>query len=139
MKQMVQSNWGMNTDLHAAMDLVLQHGLKHKVPQKDMPTALLIMSDMQFDICTQFDDSAYEMIFRKYEAAGYQLPAIVFWNLNSYSNAPVSFKKKGVALVSGFSPAIMQSVLAADFDKMTPVNIMMQTIMNDRYTFSEEV
>lgn len=139
LSQMEHSNWEMNTNLHAAMQLILGHALVNKVPQKDMPTALLIMSDMQFDQCTTFDDSAYEMISRKFEDAGYQMPAIVFWNLNSHSNVPVDFKKKGVALVSGFSPAIMKSVLAADFDKMTPESIMLQTIMNDRYSFSEEV
>lgn len=139
LNQMETSNWAMNTNLHAAMNLILQHALKNKVPQKDMPSALLIMSDMQFDECATFDDSAYEMISRKFEEAGYHIPAIVFWNLNSHSNAPVDFKKKGVALVSGYSPAIMKSVLAADFDKMTPESIMLQTIMNDRYSFSEEV
>jgi len=139
LNQMESSDWGMNTDLHAAMDLILAHAIKNKVPQKDMPTALLIMSDMQFDECSEWDDSAYEMISRKFKESNYTMPAIVFWNLNSHSNVPVDFKKKGVALVSGFSPAIMSSVLAADFSKMNPESIMLQTIMNDRYSFSEEV
>lgn len=139
LEQMESSDWGMNTDLHAAMDLIIAHAVSNKVPQKDMPTALLILSDMQFDECIEFDDSAYEMIARKFKDAGYEMPAIVFWNLRATGNAPVDFKKKGVALVSGFSPSIMKSVLAADFSKMTPHAIMLQTIMNDRYTYSEEV
>lgn len=139
MRQMDSSAWEMNTDLNACMDLILAHAAKNKVPQKDMPTALLIMSDMQFDQCCEFDDSAFEMVNRKFKAAGYQMPAIVFWNINAHDNAPVKFSQKGVALVSGFSPAIMQSVLAADFSKMTPNAIMLSTIMNDRYTYSEEL
>lgn len=130
---------GGSTNLHAALDLVLSHGIKNQVAQKDMPTALLIMSDMQFNECARYDDSAYQMITRKYEAAGYKVPGIVFWNLHSYANVPVDFKTKGVALVSGFSPAIMKSILAMDFKKMTPEHVMLTTIMNDRYSFSEEV
>jgi hypothetical protein len=46
---------------------------------------------------------------------------------------PVKYNAKGAALVSGFSPSIMTSVLAADMDDFTPHAIMLQTIMNDRY------
>lgn len=132
-EQIVSSKWGMNTDLVRAMDLILNTAKKGNVPQSEMPGMLLIMSDMQFDQCATFDDSAMQMIKRKYEAAGYEMPAIVFWNLNSKDNVPVKANAKKVALVSGFSPSIMKSVLSADTEKFTPEGIMMQTIMNPRY------
>ena len=75
---------------------------------------LLIMSDMQFNCCTGYDDRAIQMIRRKYNDADYEMPNVVFWNLNAADNVPCRFDEKGVALVSGFSPAIMKSVLAAD-------------------------
>jgi hypothetical protein len=53
--------------------------------------------------------------------------------LRSTDNVPVQFNEKGTALVSGFSPAIMKSVLAADYSTMTPEYIMSQTVMIDRY------
>lgn len=132
-KQMVSSNWGMSTNLHAVFEQTLALAVKNKVPVEDMPSMILIMSDMQFNGCIRFDDSAYEMIQRKYEAAGYPVPQVVFWNLNDYGNKPVSHNQKGVALVSGFSPAILKSVLKADLSDFTPEGIMMKTVMVPRY------
>jgi hypothetical protein len=133
---MVSSYWGMNTNLPAAFDKILRVAVRRNVPESEMPKVLLILSDMQFDACTRFDDSAMQMIRRKYEAAGYSLPAIVFWNLNDRGgNKPVRFNEKGVALVSGFSPSIMKSVLSSDLDKFTPENVMLKTVMKDRYSW----
>ncbi len=73
------------------------------------------------------------MIARKFEAAGYSVPQVVFWNLNAHDNVPVKHDATGVALVSGFSPAIMTSVLGGDADKFTPYAMMMKTIGNERY------
>ena len=132
-QQMVSSNWGMNTNLVAAMDKILATATKGGVPQEEMPDMLLILSDMQFDQCARFDDSAMQMIARKFEAAGYELPKIVFWNLNSHDNVPVKYDTRGVALVSGFSPAIMTAVLGGDADKFTPESMMLKAVMIDRY------
>jgi len=131
--QMSKSDWEMSTNLHAAMDKILSVAVKGNVPASDMPKMLLILSDMQFNQCARYDDSAMEMIERKFEAAGYSMPQIVFWNLNSSDNVPVKADKSGAALVSGFSPSIMTSLLAADLDQFTPEGIMLKTVMSDRY------
>ena len=98
-----------------------------------MPEILLILSDMQFNSCIRFDDTAMKMIERGYNTAGYIAPQIVFWNINASDNVPVSSDKSGAALVSGFSPAIVKAVLAADMSDFTPYAIMMSTINNPRY------
>jgi hypothetical protein len=131
--QMVSTDWGMSTNLHAAFDVILKTAVDNSVASADMPATLIIFSDMQFNACVQNDDSAMEMIERKFEAAGYALPKVVFWNLNAGSNVPVKFDKKGTALVSGFSPAIAASVLGADPDAFTPEAIMLKAVMSDRY------
>jgi hypothetical protein len=131
--QMVKSTWAMNTDLVKAMDKILSVAVKGNVPQEDMPASLLILSDMQFDQCAKYDDSAMQMIRRKFEAAGYTVPNIVFWNLNASDNVPVKYDTRGAALVSGFSPSIVKAVLAADASQFTPEGIMMKTIMVPRY------
>jgi hypothetical protein len=131
--QMSSSDWGMNTDLVAAMNLILKTAVNGKVPQEEMPSMLLIMSDMQFDQCANFDDTAMQMIRRKFTEAGYEVPAIVFWNINSKDNVPVKSNAKKVALVSGFSPSIMKSVLTVDTEKFTPEGIMLNTVMVPRY------
>ena len=132
-KQMSTSDWQMSTDLHKAMDKILEVAINNSVPQEEMPDMLLILSDMQFNSCTRFDHSAMEMIRYKYVQAGYKVPAIVFWNINAADNVPVKHDTSGVALVSGFSPSIVKSVLSADMNEFTPEGIMMKTIMSDRY------
>ena len=139
MTQMSKANWEMNTNLHAAFDEILKIAVKGKVAQEDMPDMLLILSDMQFDACTRYDNSAMQMIKRKYKDAGYNVPKIVFWNLSSYGkengNTPVKFDKNGTAHVSGFSPSVMKHVLADDLEEFTPYNVMVNTLMNDRYAY----
>ncbi len=132
-KQMERSNWNMSTNLHAAFDEILRVSISNNVARADMPKVLLIMSDMQFDCCTGYDDRAIQMIRRKYNDADYEMPAVVFWNINAHENVPVRFDEKGTALVSGFSPAIMKAVLAADMDAMTPEAIMKKAVLSDRY------
>ena len=138
--QMSTSKWEMSTNLHAAFEKILATAKRGKVAQDEMPSAVLILSDMQFDHCVRFDDSAIEMIRRKYEDAGYKVPKVVFWNLKSRDNVPVSFNEKGAALVSGFSPSIVKSVLQFDIDgidaeQFTPFAVMMQTLSNERYNY----
>lgn len=134
-KQMVTSKWQMSTDLHLALDKILQTAIEGNVMQSEMPAALLILSDMQFDQCTSHDDSAMEMIARKYIHHAYKMPNIIFWNLNAADNVPVKYDTRGAALVSGFSPAIVKSVLAADLEDFTPESIMLKTIMSERYDY----
>jgi hypothetical protein len=131
MSQMNSSDWGMNTNLHAAFEEILRIAVKGGVNASDMPKTLLILSDMQFDQCVSFDDSAHQMIVRKYKEAGFEVPNIVFWNLNSKDNVPVKFDKRGTALVSGFSPAVMKGVLTGT--DMTPYGIMLATVDVPRY------
>ncbi len=132
-QQMVKSSWDMNTNLVKAMDKIVSTAVAGNVPQEDMPKMLLILSDMQFDQCARFDDSAMQMIKRKFGDAGYAVPQIVFWNLNAADNVPVKYDQRGAALVSGFSPSIVKAVLSADTDQFTPEGIMMKTVMVPRY------
>ena len=135
MDQMVKSKWGMSTDLHKAFAKILEVAVKGEVPQSEMPEMVLIFSDMQFNQCIRHDDSAMEMIQRKFAAAGYTVPQVVFWNVNSSDNVPVKADKSGAALVSGFSPAVVQALLSADMTEFTPEGIMMKAVMSDRYNF----
>jgi hypothetical protein len=136
--QLEKAHWEMNTNLHAAFEEILRVAVKGKVAQADMPEIVLVLSDMQFDSCARFDDSAQEMIRRKYAAAGYEVPKIVFWNLSPYGrdNTPVRFDDRGVCHVSGFSPAIMKTVLSVnELEDFTPFSVMVKTLMSDRYDY----
>lgn len=149
--QMSRANWAMNTDIGAVFKLILVAATKNKVAQKDMPTKILILSDMEFDACVTTGStgsarhgystggnavsvSAMEFIEKEYAAAGYKVPQVVFWNLNGRAgNSPVTYNKVGAALVSGFSPSIVKSVLGGE--EMTPISIMLKTVMISKYDF----
>jgi hypothetical protein len=147
--QMSRGEWGMNTDIGAVFKLILTSAVKHSVPQNQMPTKILILSDMEFDACitvggkttgrysaggSAVSVSAMEFIEQEYATAGYKVPQVVFWNLNGRSgNSPVTYNKVGTALVSGFSPSIVKSVLGGE--EMTPISIMLRTVMTTRYDF----
>lgn len=131
--QMVKSTWAMSTDLHKAFAKILSVAVRGQVPQEEMPKMLLILSDMQFNACVEYDDTAMQMIERSYVAAGYEVPKVVFWNLNAQANVPVKFDESGTALVSGFSPAIVKPLLSGNLEEFTPESIMLKTVMVDRY------
>jgi hypothetical protein len=98
-----------------------------------MPTKILILSDMQFNSATERYNTSQSMIEKMYEEAGYKKPGIIYWNLNARGgNFPVEFDKEGTALVSGFSPSILKSILGGK--NMTPESIMMDTVNDERYS-----
>ncbi|KAI0252129.1 hypothetical protein BJV78DRAFT_1125031 [Lactifluus subvellereus] len=121
-KAMVKSEWGMNTDLHAVfVRLLLPLAVKHRVPREDMVKRLFVFSDMQFDDAdrTSKDSGAWETnhdaIARVYAEAGYDVPEVVYWNLaGELETVPVEAERKGVALMSGFSPAMMKVFMGED-------------------------
>jgi hypothetical protein len=135
------SDWGSNTNLEGAFVEILRVAKKGGVAKEDMPKYILLLSDMQFDRCVRkSDDSALSMIKRMYAEAGYEVPQIVFWNLvgRAYDNTPVKFDKGGTALVSGYSPALLKAVLSMELEDFTPYNVMLKTVMNDRYNYLEK-
>jgi hypothetical protein len=143
--QLQTADWGYNTDLVKVFDLVLDQAMKHSVSGSEMPTKILVLSDMEFDkatetvsgwekthIATKWDATAQEMIEQKYAAAGYKVPAIVYWNIQSRGNRiPVAFDEAGTALISGFSPSILKTVAKGQVSN--PQVIMDDAILSSRY------
>ena len=140
LNQLERADWGMNTDLKATFELILDQAVKHNVPLSEMPTKVLVLSDMEFDEAigsrmydvSDWNPTAQEMIKGMYEEAGYEMPGIVYWNIQSrQDNVPTRFDEMGTALVSGFSPSIMKSILSCE--ELTPYKMMMETVGSDRY------
>lgn len=129
-----RGGWGMSTDLQSAFDLMLTTAITNRVKQADMVDVLYVISDMAFNAATGSNTlTNFEVIKRKYEAAGYKMPKLVFWNVNAKygKDSPVKFDENGTALVSGCSPSILKSVLSAK--TFTPIDIMLETLNNERY------
>jgi hypothetical protein len=68
---------------------------------------------------------------KEWEAEGYSRPKIVFWNTAGHAGSPAK-THENVALISGFSPSILGSVLGGtDF---TPMAILERAI--EKYDIS---
>jgi hypothetical protein len=132
--QLQNSEWGMTTDLESVFNTILNQARLHQIDEKEMPKKILIISDMEFNqaINEERSLSAIGMIREKYEENGYQMPSVIFWNVQSRgNNVPVRFDETGTALISGFSPSIMTSILGGK--SIDPNSIMFDTINLPRY------
>lgn len=133
LKQLLSADWGMSTNLEKVFSLILTQAKKNNISEDMMPTKILILSDMQFNAATYRSNTSQNMIESMYEEAGYKKPDIIYWNLNAKGgNFPVEFDKEGTALVSGFSPSILKSLLGGK--NMTPESILMDTVNDERYS-----
>lgn len=124
-----------NTNLQKVFELILSTAQKHQVPQEELPKRLYIISDMEFDCCTT-DASLTNFTYAKklFEQAGYQLPEVVFWNVNSRNRQqPVTKNEQGVALVSGCTPQIFSQVQNNTLTALTPYEFMLDVLQGERY------
>lgn len=131
--QLRKAHWEMNTDLEATFKMLLDAATKNQVAPEDMPTMLLIISDMQFDRCVNKPKAAATGMIRKmYKKAGYNVPKLVFWNVNArVDQMPVLEDEGNTAIVSGCSPSILKSVLSGEV--LDPVRLMLKTVNSERY------
>ncbi len=121
-----------NTNIQRVFELILNTAVKNRVPQKDMPAKLYIISDMEFDYCVA--DGAltnFEYARKLFARHGYRLPEVVFWNVASRNQQqPVRMSDAGVALVSGCSPRVF-SMLKAGI--LSPYAFMLGVLNSERY------
>jgi hypothetical protein len=112
------TNWGFNTDLHKAMELVCETAKKARMSREEVQDLeLVIFSDMEFDRAVEGGGETALLharsLFARHFGAGV-LPKIVFWNLRaSESGSGVAPTACGgdVALLSGFSAGLLRKYL----------------------------
>jgi len=119
-----------STRIDKALNTILEIATKNSIPQRLMPTMLLIVSDMQFSQNADGTDGIQGSL-KRWIDSGYSIPKIVYWNTAGYKNSPWDMYDKytlvkEVCLISGFSPSILKSVLSGK--NITPVDIMMETL-----------
>ena len=112
-----------NTDIEATFDLILDTAVKNHLRQEELPSACLIISDMQFDQATKHEDNTtvIESCRKKFEVLGYTMPRLIFWNVSVYAHntIPVQMHPSGVILVSGFSKSIVDMVVSRELNPET--------------------
>ena len=146
-KRCVRADWGCNTDIEAVFDLLLSVAKKENIKVEDMPQRIYIFSDMEFDEglselyynhnTHSFDhqykttddiNTLMESIAKEWEAEGYKLPSIVFWNLDArHNNIPAI--GEGFSYVSGFSPVMIETILSGK----DGIDLMYEKLNSERY------
>lgn len=127
--------WGGSTNLNGACVHMLRFARDHHVPNKDMPSRLIIVSDMEIDHAVS---ARYRLHSKEtadaYHTYGYTMPQIIYWNVAARDN---HFQAKadscGVMLASGSSPAIFEGIMKMQDTTVTPYDAMMAVLNSERY------
>ena len=143
-RRAANADWGGSTNVEAAMDLMLNVAIKNKVPASDMPTTLYIFSDMEFNGCmtcgpastsrwgsgpyVRDTDTLFDTIAKRWDAYGYELPRVIFWNLDArQENIPALGGR--FSYVSGFSMNMVETILSGK----DGYDLMMEKLNTSRY------
>ena len=124
-----------DTNIEAVFDLVLSAAVNNNVPESELPEKLIIVSDMEFNACVKNAGTTnFNNAKAKFEAAGYKLPEVVFWNVASRNRQqPVTKNEQGVALVSGCTSRLFSQVVDGSLAAMTPYEFMLDVLGGERY------
>lgn len=127
-----------NTDIEATFDLLLNTAIEEGLSQEELPSYLLILSDMEFDMARGASygyflgdaeipssrKTLFETIRKKWTNAGYQVPTLVFWNLNgSRTTFPEIDSENGVIYLSGFSTNELAMVMSGQYEATEEVTV----------------
>ena len=143
-----------NTNIKAVFDLLLDMAVSHAVPAKELPGQVLIISDMEFDEASApnyrysfrgrkadwapADEALFTTIRKQYEAAGYRMPRLIFWNVCGRSDTiPMVDNAEGLCLLSGFSQNAMK--IAAQKERKDPWEALKKVLDSPRYQPIEEM
>ena len=132
----VTANWDGDTNIEAAFNLILNTAINHNIPANEMPRALVIISDMNFDYCAmnrRVGWTFYDEMKARFAEHGYEIPNVVFWNVNNTKDGYHAFSDyKGVQLMSGQSASTFTAMLA-NFGK-TPYEAMCDILNSETYS-----
>lgn len=128
-----------NTNIQSVFDLILSTAKKNHLVQKDLPSNVVIISDMEFDEATREDyyarknnirySSDMEAIAWQFKRAGYKCPNLVFWNVNAANDTIPMKMENGITFVSGNSPIAFEMLMSGK----TAWDLITEKLNSDRY------
>lgn len=123
------SSRDMNTNIESVMvNAILETLIKNKIPKEECPKYVIIISDMEFDMCGKGKKTNIEYWKKKYQVRGYDMPTVIFWNVDDRNNIfPATLDEK-VILISGYSQNSIKALLKVLNDKMSTENISLQIV-----------
>ena len=133
-----QKNLCENTNLESAFNLVLNTAIKHHLKQSDLPKNLIIISDMEIDSAQGYGygwgrnssdvKTTMDVIRRNWERAGYEMPNLIYWNVNARHNTILD-DGPNITYVSGMSPSIFEQIMT----NKTGIDLMLDKLNSERY------
>lgn len=144
---MRRADWGYNTNLEKVFDLILNTAIKNKAPQTDIPSYLIVITDMGWDKLEGnsrykgFGNNTFiESIRNRFESHGYKMPILVLWNVDS-DVFPMTADENGWISISGYSPTVFKALLSEELlgaedleaEKINPVDAMLVILDGERY------
>lgn len=132
-QKVLNTDVGYSTDLEAAFDYLLAQAVQNDFSQKDMPEAIVVISDMEIDY---YMSPGYEWDFIKaqkvkYASEGYELPKMILWNVEARNDTMLS-KSDDVLFISGQSPSSFKSLLG-NLSGVTNWDLMLKTLNDEMY------
>lgn len=144
-RRIYRTNLCDNTNLEAAFDMVLNTAIRTGCTQEDLPKKLVVITDGEFDsmVCDRSSTSFWdynrvsldnwetvaESIAKKWVKAGYKMPELIFWNINSRNDQVPMKMQNSVSLVSGFSASTFKMVMSDKSD----IDLMYEVLDSERY------
>lgn len=122
-----------DTNIERVFSLILNQAVANNWKQEDIPETVIIISDMEFNACTEMhvSDAQTEMeaIEETWNRNGFKMPRLIFWNVDArQENIPMKDNGK-VTFVSGFSPVIFEQVI----ENKNGLDLMYDILNNERY------
>lgn len=148
--RLADAPWGGSTNVEAVFDLLLRTAINNHCTQDEIPENVIVISDMEFNSCVttsqgrvggsydyrthqylpSYDiETLFESMARKWAQYGYQMPKLVFWNVDArQDNIPMKDNGR-VSYVSGFSPVLYEQIMKGK----TGYDLMMDKLNSERY------
>lgn len=98
--QVLKSDWGWNTNLDKAFELVYNIALE----TNDVPKAIVIASDMQIDSWTseKATDTITAKWQKKFSEFGLTAPKLIYWNIGNSNSTFLGRPEDKVSYISGY-------------------------------------
>ena len=132
-KKVASAGVGYDTNLEKAFKAILETAVNNKVPAKEMPRALVVISDMEIN-CYMRPGRHWDFLDvqrARFEAKGYALPRIILWNVNARKDTVLS-QDEHTLFVSGQSASVFKQI-CQNLDGMTAYELMLQVLNGKAY------
>ena len=142
-QRIYKTNLVDDTNIEATFDLMLNTAIQNRCSQDDLPQNVIIISDMEFNSATGCGwygrnnngfntdnaETLLEGIAKKWAAHGYEMPHLIFWNVDARQNNIPMIGNGRISYVSGMSPTIFETIMSGK----TGYDLMMEKLNTERY------